>query len=103
MLARAVASGEPVLEPASGLEQAVARLVALPGIGDWTAQYIALRALREPDAFPAGDLGLRKALSEDGSPLAVRVLEERSLAWKPWRAYAAMRLWTSLSSGKDRS
>ncbi len=102
-LARAVAAGEPVLEPASGVEQAVVRLTALPGIGDWTARYIAMRALREPDAFPAGDLGLRKALSADGGPLTAAALQRRSESWKPWRAYAAMRLWTSLSNGKDRS
>jgi len=91
--ARAIEGGEPLLEPAAGLEEAVARLVALPGIGDWTAQYIALRALGEPDAFPAGDLGLRKALA-DGTklptPAAVRRCAE---AWRPWRAYAAMLLW----------
>ena len=102
-LAQAVTSGKPVLEPASGVDEAVARLTELPGIGDWTARYIAMRALREPDAFPAGDLGLRKAMSADGSPISARLLEKRSLSWKPWRAYAAMRLWTSLSAEKDRS
>lgn len=92
-LARAVADGADVLEPAAGLEQAVERLTALGGIGDWTANYVAMRALREPDAFPAGDLGLRRALARDGAPMTPRALAQRSEAWRPWRAYAAVRLW----------
>ncbi len=63
--------------------------MSCPGIGDWTAQYIAMRALRWPDAFPAGDLGLLKALGAT-SP---RRLLETAAAWRPWRAYAAMYLW----------
>ncbi|HEX7759391.1 MAG TPA: 3-methyladenine DNA glycosylase 2, partial [Caulobacteraceae bacterium] len=79
-----------------GLDDAIARLRALPGIGEWTAQYIALRALREPDAFPAADIGLLRAL-EDGNgvrptPAQLLVLSER---WRPWRAYAAQHLWAS--------
>ena len=65
----------------------------IPGIGDWTAHYIAMRALREPDGFPAGDLGLRRALTtgaSDPSPAAIR---QRAEAWRPWRAYATMALW----------
>jgi AraC family transcriptional regulator of adaptative response / DNA-3-methyladenine glycosylase II len=96
-LALAVADGAPVLEPAADLDEAVARLVALDGIGAWTAQYIAMRALREPDAFPSGDLGLRRALSEGGKPLTAKALEIRSEAWRPWRAYAAVRLWMAPS------
>ena len=96
-LAFAVADGAPVLESATDLDEAVARLVALDGIGAWTAQYIAMRALREPDAFPSGDLGLRRALSEDGKPLTAKALEVRSEAWRPWRAYAAVRLWMAPS------
>lgn len=96
-LARAVAEGKPLLEPAASLERSLERLTALPGVGDWTAHYIAMRALREPDAFPAGDLGLRRALApEGGRPLSERALTERAEAWRPWRAYAAMHLWTSL-------
>ena len=93
-LARAVASGEDVLEPAANVETAVERLRALPGIGDWTAQYIAMRALAEPDAFPAGDLWIRKALAHDGLPTAAAV-RRRAEAWRPWRAYAAMLLWSA--------
>lgn len=66
--------------------------LALPGIGDWTAQYIALRALRDPDAFPAGDLGLQRALSNGRVPAAGEI-QERTEGWRPWRAYAAMVLW----------
>ncbi len=65
-----------------------ARLRELPGLGDWTTQYIAMRALGDPDAFPATDLGLRKASSLSGAEL-----EQQSQAWRPWRAYAAMHLW----------
>ncbi len=93
-LARAVAEGADVLELAPDLDTAVARLKALAGIGDWTAHYIAMRGLSEPDAFPAGDLGLRKAVREhaDALPTTAQVLQ-RAEAWRPWRSYAAMMLW----------
>ncbi len=95
-LARAVASGELRFEPYADLEQAVARLTDLPGIGEWTAQYIAMRALGEPDAFPATDLGLAAAGRSMGAATPARLLE-RAEAWRPWRAYAAMHLWRSLT------
>ncbi len=79
------------LEPGPDPQGVAARLQTLSGIGDWTAEYVAMRALRWPDAFPAGDLGLLKASGET-SP---RRLRERSEAWRPWRAYAAMYLWES--------
>ena len=66
---------------------------ALDGIGEWTAHYIAMRALREPDAFPSGDLGLRRALAGGGKPVTPSALERRAESWRPWRAYAAIRLW----------
>ena len=72
----------------------VAALVSLPGIGAWTAHYMAMRALSQPDAFPAGDLVLRK-LAGDGAPLSERAMESRAEAWRPWRAYAVMLLWRS--------
>ncbi len=72
----------------------VERLRALPGIGPWTAQYIALRALSHPDAFPAGDLVLRRVVGS-GATLSERALEMRSAPWRPWRAYAVMLLWRS--------
>ncbi|ADO68757.1 DNA-3-methyladenine glycosylase 2 [Stigmatella aurantiaca] len=92
-LAAACAAGTCDLKPGASLEDSVARLVALPGIGEWTAHYIALRALGEPDAFPASDLGLRKAAG-GGTVLAASVLERMAEAWRPWRGYAALLLWT---------
>jgi AraC family transcriptional regulator of adaptative response / DNA-3-methyladenine glycosylase II len=93
-LAQAVASGQLDLEGAMAPEEVRRRLLALPGIGPWTAAYVALRALGEPDAFPASDLGLRRALGEAGQPLGERALEQRSKAWQPWRGYAALLLWS---------
>jgi AraC family transcriptional regulator of adaptative response / DNA-3-methyladenine glycosylase II len=63
------------------------------GIGEWTAQYIALRALRYPDAFPAGDLALQKAAAPDGERLSEKQLLARAADWAPWRGYAALALW----------
>ncbi|MGE5194797.1 MAG: AlkA N-terminal domain-containing protein [Deltaproteobacteria bacterium] len=90
-LARAILSGRVNLEPGADPELTMTRLVELPGIGDWTAGYIALRALRWPDAFPASDLGLLRA-SRAKTPAALRRAAE---AWRPWRGYAAMHLWNS--------
>ena len=71
-------------------------LLSIKGIGDWTAEYVAMRALKNPDAFPASDLGLLRAFDE---PQSVRLkpseLEARAEAWRPWRAYAALLLWGS--------
>jgi AraC family transcriptional regulator of adaptative response / DNA-3-methyladenine glycosylase II len=101
-LARAVADGRLDFAQLGDLEQAAPALMHLPGIGAWTAHYIAMRALGEPDAFPAGDLGLLRAM-ESGSgrarrtpsvQRAARDLELRSQAWRPWRAYAVVALWT---------
>ncbi len=91
-LSRAVAEGAVRLEPGTDPDPTLERLLEIPGIGPWTAEYIALRALHWPDAFPAGDLGLRTAL--DRIPAA----ELRTLAepWRPWRGYAAIHLWESL-------
>ncbi|WP_019903853.1 AlkA N-terminal domain-containing protein [Methylobacterium sp. 77] len=78
-----------------GLDAAVAALKTLSGIGEWTAQYIALRALREPDALPAADLALLRSLDTGtGRPTSVQLLA-RAEAWRPWRGYAAMHLWAS--------
>ena len=94
-LARAVADGGLVLMPNADIEATLERLRALPGVGEWTAQYIAMRALAWPDAYPHTDLGVMKALGETD---ARRVLEAGE-AWRPWRAYAVMHLWHTL--GKD--
>lgn len=87
-VARAVVSGSLALDGAASLDDAIARLTELPGVGPWTAQYVAMRALGEPDAFPAGDLALKR---ETG--LSEAALVKRAEAWRPWRAYAAMLLW----------
>jgi len=87
-LSAAVAEGRIVLRPGVEVASTIAALKALSGIGEWTAQYIALRGLSWPDAFPASDLGIVKALG--GEKEALRVAE----AWRPWRAYAAMHIWT---------
>ncbi|MGA8205601.1 MAG: DNA-3-methyladenine glycosylase, partial [Woeseiaceae bacterium] len=71
-------------------------LVSLRGIGAWTAEYVALRALKDPDAFPASDLGLLKAVEGAGIDGAT-ALAHRAEAWRPWRAYAALLLWSSLA------
>ena len=92
-LARAVADGRLALVPNADIETTLDTLRALPGVGEWTAQYIAMRALSWPDAFPHTDLGVMKALGETG---ARRVLAAGE-AWRPWRAYAVMHLWQSLT------
>lgn len=93
-LARFAADGGLQLRPGIALEDAVQRLKSVAGIGDWTAHYIALRALRYPDAFPAGDLGLQKAAAgSDGLRLTEKQLAARADAWSPWRGYAALALW----------
>ncbi len=102
-LARAVADGTLVLDAARGLDEAVARLTALPGIGPWTAQYIALRGLGEPDAFPDGDLGLRAAFGNGAGPVPARELARAADAWRPWRGYAAVLLWQSLAPQRART
>jgi len=95
-LAAAVADGTLVLEDDGvPIEGKIAAFRALPGFGDWTAQYMAMRVLGWPDAFPASDLGVRKALG-GASEAKARELAER---WRPWRAYAVMHLWTSLAKG----
>lgn len=94
-LAREVASSRLALEPAADLAATLARLESLPGLGPWTAQYIAMRALAWPDAFPASDLGILKALGV----ASARAARERAEGWRPWRAYAVMHLWLSLERG----
>jgi AraC family transcriptional regulator of adaptative response / DNA-3-methyladenine glycosylase II len=79
-----------------GLDDAVKRLCAIRGIGEWTAHYIALRQLREPDAFPAADLGLLRAIAgREGRKHSASELLDRADAWRPWRAYAAQHLWAA--------
>jgi AraC family transcriptional regulator of adaptative response / DNA-3-methyladenine glycosylase II len=97
-LARAVAAGEIELAPGADVEAALAKLRALPGVGEWTAQYIALRALGWPDAFPHTDYGVMKALKLTDPKRVLAAAE----AWRPWRAYAVMHLWQSLAKGERK-
>jgi len=97
-MARAIADDPDLLSPNASLEAMVRRLRALPGVGEWTAQYIAMRQLREPDAFPAADVALMRALTGvDGVRPTADHLLARAEAWRPWRAYAALHLWASLA------
>ncbi len=92
-MARAVLDDPDCLQPTGGLLEAVTRLQAISGIGPWTAHYIALRAFREADAFPASDVALLR-VAGDGQRLNARALLARAEAWRPWRAYAAQYLWS---------
>jgi AraC family transcriptional regulator of adaptative response / DNA-3-methyladenine glycosylase II len=92
-LAKAVSDGRVTLSSAANVDEQVDHLQALPGIGPWTANYIAMRALHWPDAFPAGDLMLMRAAGLKQGPLLAR-----AEAWRPWRAYAAQFLWQSLGA-----
>lgn len=95
-LAVAVAEGGLTLDRGADRAAAAAALPALPGIGAWTAAYVGLRALGDPDAFPASDLGLRKAAEALGLPGDPRALAAHAERWRPWRGYAALHLWSSL-------
>ncbi|MDP1742768.1 DNA-3-methyladenine glycosylase 2 family protein [Polaromonas sp.] len=93
-IAQAVAEKRVQLHGGADVNATIAALKELPGIGDWTAQYIAMRALRWPDAFPAGDVALHKALGVQGQKNPAKEAEQASLAWKPWRSYAVIRAWS---------
>jgi AraC family transcriptional regulator of adaptative response / DNA-3-methyladenine glycosylase II len=88
-IAQRVAEGRLVLEPGVPITATIGELRAIPGVGEWTAEYIAMRALGWPDAFPAGDLGVQRALGVSSA----REARARAEAWRPWRAYAVMHLW----------
>ncbi|HEX6543660.1 MAG TPA: AlkA N-terminal domain-containing protein [Ktedonobacterales bacterium] len=95
-LARSIVERRLVLDRSADWEEAQARLQEIPGIGPWTAAYISMRALGNPDAFPATDLGLRQAFEQQGAAADARLIERRAESWRPWRAYAAQYLWASL-------
>jgi len=101
-LAAAVVAGELDLTPSADPVRTREQLLALPGVGPWTADLIEMRGLCDPDAFPAGDLVLRKVAGSAGSPLDAAELEQRSRAWSPWRAYAAVLLWRESSQDPPR-
>jgi AraC family transcriptional regulator of adaptative response / DNA-3-methyladenine glycosylase II len=90
-VARLTASGELVLDAGTDPDEAREQLVAIPGIGAWTAGYVAMRALGDPDVFLPEDVGVRHALARLGDT-------PDDEAWRPWRSYAVMHLWRSLGS-----
>lgn len=97
-LARAVADKRLQLHGGVDVHANIAVLKELPGVGDWTAQYIAMRALRWPDAFPAGDVALHKALGLQNSKSPARSAEAAAQLWQPWRSYAVIRAWATLAN-----
>jgi AraC family transcriptional regulator of adaptative response / DNA-3-methyladenine glycosylase II len=98
-LAAAVADDPSLLTPTADLDADVARLRSLPGVGEWTAQYIALRGLRHADAFPASDLGILRALAgPDGRRPTPAEALARAEPWRPYRAYAAQHLWSAAAA-----
>ena len=92
-MARAMLEGRVDFRSEQSLDEFVERWIALPGIGEWTAHYMAMRALSHPDAFPAADLILRRAAADGGDALSTKALTERAQGWRPWRAYTVMHLW----------
>jgi 3-methyladenine DNA glycosylase/8-oxoguanine DNA glycosylase len=97
-LARAAAADPRLFDARQDLATTITTLCALPGIGSWTANYIAMRALRESDAMPTGDVGLLRALAIGGIRPSAGDLDTRANDWRPWRAYAALHLWASDSA-----
>jgi AraC family transcriptional regulator of adaptative response / DNA-3-methyladenine glycosylase II len=95
-LIQALASGAVTLSPGADWQRARQQLLALPGIGSWTTEVIAMRGLGDPDAFPVADGGIRSAAKSLGLPTDIRSLTDRSSAWRPWRSYATQHLWASL-------
>jgi AraC family transcriptional regulator of adaptative response / DNA-3-methyladenine glycosylase II len=99
-VAKEIHEGRLQLDAGAELDASIERLTRIPGIGPWTAHYVAMRVLGEPDAFPAGDLGVRKAFAVSGRMPSERELCKRAEAWRPWRAYVAMLMWTSRGGGR---
>jgi AraC family transcriptional regulator of adaptative response / DNA-3-methyladenine glycosylase II len=102
-LGRAVSSGEIVLDQGTDRTETTERLLALPGVGPWTASYIAMRALGDPDAFPTTDLGVRKAVERLGRRTDPKSIATIAEAWRPWRSYATFHLWNSLAHRRDEA
>lgn len=101
-ISQAVADKKLELHAGADVPATIAALKELPGIGEWTAQYIAMRVLRWPDAFPAGDVALHKALAVMASKNPAREAEAASQAWKPWRSYAVIRAWSAMPVAPQR-
>ncbi|HEY2759975.1 MAG TPA: AlkA N-terminal domain-containing protein [Pirellulales bacterium] len=100
-IAAAIRADERLFEPRRDLAEAVSRLRELGGVGEWTAQYIAMRALGETDAFLAGDIGVQRGLAENGTRPKIPELIARAERWRPWRAYATMHLWMADSDNSQ--
>jgi AraC family transcriptional regulator of adaptative response / DNA-3-methyladenine glycosylase II len=98
-VAAAIADGDLTIDPGADRDRLRSQLVALPGIGRWTAEYVLMRAVGDPDAFKPTDLGVRQAFTERGLDARPRAVVARSEAWRPWRAYANTHLWASLTEG----
>jgi AraC family transcriptional regulator of adaptative response / DNA-3-methyladenine glycosylase II len=97
-LARALASAEIAIDPGADRAEIRSRLLAIPGVGPWTAEYIAMRALGDPDAFLPTDLGVRRAFARLGRPSDAKEVAEIASGWRPWRAYALQHLWRTDAS-----
>src|SRR6266480_6041695 len=96
-VARAVADGTLALDPGADRTETYHQLVQLPGIGEWTAGYIVMRALGDPDTFLPSDLGIKKAVARLGIGSNARAISDHAVAWRPWRSYATHQLWATLS------
>jgi AraC family transcriptional regulator of adaptative response / DNA-3-methyladenine glycosylase II len=101
-LARAVADGTLALDPGADRTETYQQLVRLPGIGEWTAGYIVMRALGDPDTFLPSDLGIKKAGARLGLGSNPRAMSEHAAAWRPWRSYATHQLWATLSDPQNK-
>ncbi len=97
-LAARLAFSELTLDAGADRDEARRRLLAVPGVGSWTAEYVAMRALHDPDAFPATDLGVHHALRRHGLDGRAAAAERRSTSWRPYRAYAVIHLWADLAA-----
>jgi AraC family transcriptional regulator of adaptative response / DNA-3-methyladenine glycosylase II len=95
-LVRALVTGDVTLSPGCDWQRARQQLLRLPGVGPWTTEVIAMRALGDPDAFPVADGGVRAAASHLGLPTDARALSDHSMKWRPWRSYATQHLWATL-------
>ena len=101
-LSKHVAAGHISFDPSQDVDEFCERMCAIKGIGNWTAQYVAMRALKHPDAFPSSDLGLLKGI-DPANRWKPKALETRAERWRPWRAYAALLLWQSAAEADDRA
>ena len=102
-LAEAVGRGTVTIDPGTDPAELRAALVRLPGIGPWTAEYVAMRALRDPDAFMPTDLGIRRAARALGQPDDPAHLTALTEGWRPWRSYAMVHLWAVPTTGTPRT